>query len=156
MPTKAPGNYLGNFLIPLVLLGIIGIYFVETLSYGQQEDVGPAAVPYLWMAFSSGFCVFLMIMATLKKGKPDPVAGRIGFVAIALLWLSLYLIAIQAIGYFVSSFVFLSVSIYGLGYRRLPMIALISAGWLVFSYVVFYRLLYIPLPVGPILSPILG
>ena len=156
MPTKAQGSYLGNFLIPLVLLGIIGIYFFETLSYGQQEDVGPEAVPHLWMVFTAGFCVFLMVVAALKKGKPDPVAGRVGFVAIAFVWLALYLIAIQTIGYFVSSFVFLAVSIYGLGYRKLPMIALISVGWLAFSYVVFYRLLYIPLPVGPILRPILG
>ena len=156
MPTKVSGSYLGSFLVPLVLLGLMGIYFLETLSYPQQEDVGPAAVPYLWMAFCGGFCVFLAIMAALKKGISDPVAGRVGFVAVTFLWLSLYLVGIQTIGYFVSSFVFLAVSIYALGYRNLPIIAVISAGWLIFSYFVFFRLLYIPLPVGPILKPVLG
>ena len=143
-------------MIPLVMLVLIALYFVETLSYAPQEDVGPAGVPYMWMLFCSAFCLFLVVMALLRKGKPDPVAGRVGFVVIVLLWLSLYLIAIQTVGYFVSSFVFLAVSMYGLGYRRLPVMGLVAVGWLVFSYVIFSRLLYIPLPVGPLLKPLLG
>ena len=148
-------KFLGNLLIPVVLLGLIAAYFFETLEYPVQDDVGPAAVPYLWMVFSLGFCGFLVIRAAFRKGKPDPIPGRIGFVAAAVVWLALYLMAIQTIGYFVSTFVFMCVSIYALSYRNFWIIFAVAASWLAFSYFIFYRLLYIPLPVGPLLKPIL-
>lgn len=149
-------RFLGNLMIPVILLGLIAVYFVETLDYPVQEDVGPAAVPYLWMLFSLGFCGFLTIQAARGKGKPDPVPGKIWFVAAAVLWLALYLMAIQSVGYFVSTFAFICVSIYALGYRNPWIILGVALGWLVFSYFVFFRLLYIPLPVGPLLKPVLG
>ncbi|MBL6945028.1 MAG: tripartite tricarboxylate transporter TctB family protein [Rhodospirillales bacterium] len=149
-------SFVGNLLIPLVLLALIALYFFETFEYPVQEDVGPAAVPYLWMLFTTGFCAYLVVRALRRKGKPDPVPGRIGLVAISALWLALYLFAIQTVGYFVSTFVFLVVSIYALTYRKLWVIFGLAAGWLVFSYFIFFKLLYIPLPIGPLMKPFLG
>ncbi|MBC8158595.1 MAG: tripartite tricarboxylate transporter TctB family protein [Rhodospirillales bacterium] len=159
--SDAPGDtaqrrFVGNLLIPIVLLALIAVYFFETLEYPAQEDVGPAAVPYLWMVFTIGFCVFLAIRAFRGKGKPDPVPGRIGFVALSVVWLSLYLFAIQTVGYFVSTFVFLVVSTYALTYRKLWVIFALATSWMVFSYFIFFKLLYIPLPIGPLLEPYLG
>ncbi|MBT3360418.1 MAG: tripartite tricarboxylate transporter TctB family protein [Rhodospirillales bacterium] len=149
-------SFIGNLVIPLVLLALIAVYFFETLDYPVQEDVGPAAVPYLWMVFTTGFCAYLAVRALGRKGKPDPVPGRVGFVAISVAWLALYLFAIQTVGYFLSTFVFLVVSTYALTYRKWPVIFALAAGWMVFSYFVFFKLLYIPLPVGPLLKPYLG
>lgn len=152
----AQRSFVGNLLIPLVLLCLMAVYFFETFEYPTQEDVGPAAVPYLWMLFTSGFCLYLLVRALRRKGAPDPIPGRIGFVAGSVVWLALYLFGIQTVGYFVSTFVFLVVSIYVLTYRKLAVIFALATGWLVFSYFIFFKLLYIPLPIGPLLQPYLG
>lgn len=149
-------RYVGNVLVPLALLAVIAVYFFETLDYPTFEDVGPAAVPHLWMVFTGAFCVFLIAGALLRRGSPDPVAGRVGSVLLAAAWMAIYLVGIQTIGYFLSSFVFLVVAMLGLGYRNAVVIVAVSAGWLIFSYVVFLRVLYIPLPVDSLLRPILG
>ena len=146
---------IGNLLIPLILLVIAAIYFVESLGYPEQEDVGPAAVPHLWILFTSVFCVYLIVRSARGRGKPDPVPGRIGFVAAFAVALMAYLAAIETIGYFVSTFVFLIGSMYAMTYRNFVVMGCVAVGWLVFSYFVFVKLLYIPLPIGPLLSPIL-
>jgi len=146
-------HFVGNLLIPLLLLAIMAVFFFETLDYPTFEDVGPAAAPHLWMVFIAVFCLFLAAQATLRKGAADPAAGRIGSVLLALVWMAGYLAAIQAIGYFVSTSVFLVGAMLGLNYRNPLVIAAVTIGWLVFSYIVFYSMLYIPLPVGPLLAP---
>ena len=146
----------GNLLIPLTFLAVTVAFFIETLDYPAFEDVGPAAAPHLWMVFIAAFCLFLVGQAILGKGDDDPVSGRIGAVYVALAWMAAYLVAIQMVGYFISTMVFMVGAMLGLGYRNVPVIAAVTGGWLVFCYVVFYKLLYIPLPVGPLLEPFIG
>ena len=59
-----------------------------------------------------------------------------------------YYFAIQYIGYFLSSFLFLVVVMHVLAHEKKRTIYIIATGWVIFSYVVFYRLLYIQLPLG--------
>lgn len=151
----APERYVGSLLLPLVILMLAGVCFVQTLDFPGGDDVGPAAVPYLWMAFTGIFCVVLMVQAATRRGKPDPVPGKVAFVILFVAWLVVYLAAIDAIGYFVSSFVFLVGSMYVLTYRNHVVIFSVAAGWVVFAYFVFAQFLFIPLPVGPLLRPIL-
>lgn len=149
-------RFVGNLLIPLTLIAILAICFVETLEYPDVEDVGPAAAPYLWMVFTVGFCLFLAVQAVLRKGMADPIPGNIRGVLAAIAWMVAYLVAIQVAGYFISTGVFLVGAMLGLGYRNPWVIGAVTMGWLVFCYVVFYRLLFIPLPVGPLLEPLIG
>ncbi len=151
----APERYVGNLLLPLLILMLAGVCFVQTFDFPGGEDVGPAAVPYLWMAFTGIFCVVLMVQAATRRGKPDPVPGKVGFVILFVAWLVVYLAAIDTVGYFVSSFVFLVGSMYALTYRNHAVIFGVAAGWVAFSYFVFAQFLFIPLPVGPLLQPIL-
>lgn len=158
-PTTAPNHkdsYIGNLLLPLVLLAVSGVCFVQSLDFPTGDDVGPAAVPFLWIGFTSIFCVALIVQAILRKGKPDPIPGKVGFVILFVCWLSVYLAAIETIGYFVSSFIFLVGSMYVLTYRRHVVIFAVAFSWLIFSYFVFAKFLFIPLPIGPLLQPILG
>ncbi len=149
-------TYIGNLLLPLVILLMSGIFYVQTLDFPSGEDVGPAVVPYLWIGFTSIFCIVLIYQASMRKGKADPKPGKIRFVALFIGWIILYLIAIEPVGYFVSTFLFLVGSMYVLSYRNHRIIFSVAVGWLFFSYFVFANFLYIPLPIGPILSPFLG
>lgn len=156
-PCREPlRRFAGNLAIPLTIVAILAVGFVETLEYPDLEDVGPAAAPYLWMIFTVGFCLFLAVQALRRKGAADPVPGQVRAVWLTVAWMSAYLVAIQVAGYFISTAFFLVGAMLGLGYRNPRVIAAVTAGWLVFCYVVFYRLLYIPLPVGPLLEPLIG
>ncbi len=160
MDTTASENdkesYIGNLLLPLIILALAAVCFTQSLDFPSGEDVGPAVVPFLWIGFTVVFCVALIVQAILRKGKPDPVPGKIGFVLLFVCWLVVYLAAIETIGYFFISFIFLVVSMYVLTFRRHVIIFTVSIGWLVFSYIVFAKLLFIPLPIGLVLQPLLG
>jgi small-conductance mechanosensitive channel len=154
-PEKNAARFTGNLLLPLLILAVTAVLFVQTLDFLTQEDVGPAAVPRLWMAFLACFGVYLTVQAARRMGKPDPVPGRVRFVLLFVGWLVAYLMAVEEIGYFVSTFVFLVGSMYVLTYRNHVVIFSVSLGWLGFSYLVFYKLLFIPLPVGALLRPLI-
>jgi hypothetical protein len=154
-PEKDAAKFAGNLLLPLLIVTIAAVLFVQSLDFPAQEDVGPAAVPHLWMAFLACFGVYLIVQAARRRGKPDPVPGRVRFVLLFVGWLVAYLMAVEGIGYFVSTFVFLVGSMYVLTYRNHVVIFSVSLGWLGFSYLVFYKLLFIPLPVGDLLRPLI-
>jgi len=111
-------SYIGNLVLPIAILGLSAICFIQSLGFPTNEDVGPAAVPFLWIGFTVVFCTALIIQAVLRRGKPDPVSGKIGFVFLFVGWLIVYLSAIELIGYFLSTFIFLVGSMYVLlGYH---------------------------------------
>ena len=150
---SAEERYTGNLLLPVAILAMAAVCLVQTFDFpGGDGDVGPAGVPYLRIGFTALFCLMLIIEAIRHKMPPDPVPGRFGFVIAFVGWLAAYLIAIQTIGYYASTFGFLGVSMHVLGYRNYPVMLAVTLAWLVFAYMVFARLLYIPLPVGPLLG----
>ena len=154
MTTNSPADrrhsHIGNILLPAVILLLAVVSFYESLKFPKGEDVGPAVVPFLWIAFTVTFCVILIVQAFLKRGEPDPIPGKVGFVLLFVGWLAVYLASIGVIGYFVSTIVFLIGSMYVLTYRNHLIIFVVSFSWLVFSYVVFVKILFIDLPVGPV------
>lgn len=145
-------SYTGNLMLPLVVFAVTMVFFYLTFDFPEQDEVGPAVVPYLWMFFTSVFCLVLAVQAFKRKGKPDPVPGKILHVLFYAGWMVLYLIAVQTVGFYLSTFVFLTSSMYLMGYRKMHVIVGVAAVWLVFSYFIFARLLFIPLPLDPILS----
>ena len=82
-----------------------------------------------------------------QEDKAVTIPGtRMVFVFTALLLV--YLLVMSWLGYFISSFFFVFLGMYLLGYRRYVVSVPISLGWILLSYLVFYRLLYVPLPTG--------
>lgn len=150
-----PERYVGNLLLPIVIVTLATVFFFQTFDFPTGEDVGPAVVPYLWIVFTALFCGALVFQAATRRLKADPVPGKVGFVILFVAWLGVYVAAIETIGYFVSTLVFLIASMYVMTYRNHLVIFAVSLGWLVFAYFVFVQLLYIPLPIGPLLAPVL-
>ena len=83
-----------------------------------------------------------------RSKQPDPAPGRLGFLLLVALILIAYYFAMQTIGYFLSSFLFLVLLMHLLKFKKKLIIYAVAACWVVFSYTVFYRLLYIQLPLG--------
>ncbi|MBT8332877.1 MAG: hypothetical protein HKP41_00440 [Desulfobacterales bacterium] len=140
-------EYTGQSIIPTLMILFPLLLWAVTFSF-PTEEAGPALIPRLWIfwivllsAILLGFCVF-------GKTEKDPKRGRIGFLIIGIGLVISYYFAMDYLGYFISSFFFLAILMYMLSYRKPLTIILVCSGWVLFSYLIFYKLLYIQLPLG--------
>jgi putative tricarboxylic transport membrane protein len=91
----------------------------------------------------------LLLYKTFKKNQEVAETGpRVDIVLSFVGFLIAYLIAMQIVGYFLSTFAFIGVSLYYLGYRNPRNTVIIAGAWILFSYIIFYKTLYVPLPLG--------
>jgi len=150
-------DYAGRILFPVFFLEFISIFFVLSLAFKDQgQGVGPAVVPNLWMVGILGLSLFLLIRTLMGLEPKDPEWGRTDMVGIFIGLIILYLVLMQYIGYFISTFLFIVVSIRFLKYRKSKVILPLVGAWILFSYFAFYRLLYVPLPRGTFIEIIFG
>ncbi len=139
--------FFGDILVPCSMIAMSTLFLAITFSF-PSEEAGPSAVPRLWIFW---LCVLSGgILWQIFKGKVTEAkeSGRLGFLLFVTLILIAYYFAIQTIGYFLSTFVFLVLVMHVLSYKNKLIIVSVASGWILFSYVVFYKLLYIQLPLG--------
>jgi putative tricarboxylic transport membrane protein len=140
-------KYFGNILLLCSLIALAIIFFAITFSF-PMEEAGPAVVPYLWVFWTILLCSVILWQIFRGTAEPDPKPGRFVFLALVTGILIAYYFAIQYIGYFLSSFLFLVIVMHVLAHEKKRTIYIIAVGWVIFSYVVFYKALYIQLPLG--------
>ncbi len=151
-------EYAGRILFPLFFIEAAVVFLVLLLGFPAKKEagVGPGVVPLLWIIGIFSFSLLLLIKALLGFEEKDPKWGRIGVVFTYFGFTILYLILMQYIGYFIATIFFLVGGMYYLTYRNWKVIFSLTAGWLLFSYFAFYKLLYVPLPTGKLITWILG
>jgi hypothetical protein len=123
------------------------LLWAVTFSF-PGEEAGPALVPRLWIFWSVLLSGALLLFCFTGTSDKDPKSGRLGFLALGVGLTIVYYFCIGILGYFISSFIFLAVLMYMLSYRKPVVVILVCCGWVLFSYLVFYKLLYIQLPLG--------
>ncbi|MBM4323021.1 MAG: tripartite tricarboxylate transporter TctB family protein [Deltaproteobacteria bacterium] len=141
-------QHLGNILIPCCLIALSLVFLAITFRFSGEEEAGPAAIPRLWI-----FLILVLssiILGQILRGKDEvvPRIKRTGLLALVMVTLISYFLAISYIGYFLSTFLFIVLLLNMLSYRKKLLIYFIAGGWILFSYLVFYKLLYIQLPLG--------
>jgi len=139
--------YLGQVFIPATMI-CLSILFIITSSSFPPENAGPAVIPRLYSLLIIIFSALLLVNVYRKKLSADPKNGDIRGLLTAIMTLVGYIVLIPLIGYFISSFIFLITLMYVLSYRRHVVIWSVAIGWTLFSYIIFYNLLYIQLPLG--------
>ena len=144
---SAKRPYFGEILVPCGLIALALLFLAVTFRF-PTEEAGPSVVPRLWIFWTCVLCGGILWQVWRGKAKPDPRPGRLGFLLLISTLLIVYYFAMLTAGYFLSTFIFLALLMHILGYRRKAVIVAVAAGWVLFSYVVFYRLLYIQLPLG--------
>jgi hypothetical protein len=141
--------HLGNILVPSCLIALSLIFLTETLTFpSAEEGAGAAAVPRLWIYLILVLCGIILAQVFRGREKVVPRIGRPGLLALVLATLLAYFFAMPLIGYFLSTFILVILLLHMLSYRKKLRIYLIAGGWVIFSYLVFYKLLYIQLPLG--------
>lgn len=150
-------RYAGRIIIPVFFIELALLFGILTLGFPDRGDeVGPGVVPFLWITGILGLGIILLIRGFLGHEEEDPAWGRTGKVTVFIAMTILYLIIMQIIGYNLATIIYLISGMYYLAYRDWKVMISLTAGWILFSYFAFYRLLYVPLPRGLLIEWIFG
>ncbi|MCK5154503.1 MAG: tripartite tricarboxylate transporter TctB family protein [Spirochaetales bacterium] len=150
-------RYAGRIIIPVFFIELALLFGILALGFPDRGDeVGPGVVPILWIIGILGLGIILLLRGLLKHEEEDPTWGRTDKVAVFIVMTIIYLIIMQLIGYNLSTIIYLILGMYYLSYRDWKVMISLTAGWILFSYFAFYRLLYVPLPRGLLIEWIFG
>jgi len=142
-----------------LLGGCIGVTFSLAVCYGALGmpmgtlgDPGPGFLPF-WVGVALATISLVLIASALLDGarQARARAGQRGRVAGILAGLLLYALALEALGYLVTTFLLLSAFLAVLGHRRWAVVlafAVLATGG---SYALFSLWLRVPLPRGVLL-----
>jgi len=139
---------LGRVMVVGFFLILCTVFFLQTLTFPTTAAWGPAVVPRLWIIFLVPLSILLLVRTVLTRNQIPPNKTKANLVFTFMGFLVLYLLCMMMIGYFISTFIFIVGGIAYLGYTRWRTNIIVAAVWILFSYVVFYRVLFVPLPLG--------
>ena len=140
----------------LAFLGLVTLYAATGIKGGMEERLPPRTLPYVVGTIILVSGIILAVKSWRFRGEdpiikwPDrPSTIRI---LVTLVSLALYLALMGPLGLPVSTFLYISFSVWYLGKYRIwyPLLIGFLSG--VISYVVFIHLLGLSFPVGPFFS----
>jgi len=141
-------NLLSRILIISFFISISIIFFLISFVFPESDIVGPSVVPRLWIFFLIPLNIILLIKTYVNRKNIKQSSGNTNKVLKFVIFLVVYLVGIYFLGYYISTFAFILIGMYYLGYRKLSTMIIISLSWVIFSYLIFYKTLYVPLPLG--------
>jgi putative tricarboxylic transport membrane protein len=133
---------IGFFLIVSIVL------YLQTLTFPANSEVGPAVVPRLWILMIIPLSLLLLFRTFKRQEKVEANGPRMDIVLVFIGFLVVYLLVMNYIGYFISTFLFIVVGMLYLGYKNQKVTFIVATSWIVFSYVIFYKILFVSLPLG--------
>ena len=144
-------SWLNGDLVIASFLIFFGIYlYLLTFNFPAGKlatAVGPASIPRLWIYGLWLFSLWLMVNTIKHPGKKQKAeTSNVSIPLRLIILMILYIVIIQYLGYYVSTLLFLIIGAYLLNYRKHLLIIGIALSYIVFSYVVFYNILQVPLP----------
>ena len=137
----------GFFLIPSTTLSLAFLFFAISYEFPQTDGVGAAAVPRLWAVMIVPFALLLTLQTVRAE---DRLTGK---ERTDLVWkfgalLLAYILSIVYTGYFLGSFLFLLAAMFMLGMQKPKVAIAVTTAWLVFAYIAFAKIMFVPFPVG--------
>ena len=146
----------GHIFLFLFFTAISFLFYILCFSFPGNAQVGPDVIPKLWISIL--FPLSLIVLYQILKEKPENLiikSGRLDMIYLFIVFLIGYLFAIFYVGYYISTFVFLIIGMNILGNKNHKTQLIVSVVWNLFSYLIFYKLLYIPLPLGRLIEILL-
>lgn len=140
---------IGGFFLAI---GIIVIVLSESFPRPLFSGNEAAIIPRLWAYILIPSSIFLIYRTLVGHEDKPEKNGKLDKVALVVLTLMISVFLMDYLGYFICSGIFVLVCMYILGYRRFLQMIIISSSWVGFTYLVFYRLLYVSLPIGSVIK----
>lgn len=139
----------GTLVVAGASFALAALFFVRALGFPPPtpgQNVGPATIPVIWSVVLALFA--LMAVRADLVDHQEVEHGRVKLVLGIVLLMGAYVAMLPRVGFFPATLVLLVGGVYSIGYRRHAVVALVTAGVLAFCYVVFVRVLGLPLPAG--------
>lgn len=139
--------YLGHILVNAAMIVLSGALFFLSFDF-PADEAGAAVMPRLYAVLIVALAGVVLVQVLRGKEKATPPIRRKGLLALVVAIVIGYFLALPYLGYFLDTFILVVVLLHLLSYPRKGLIYGIAAGWVLFSYAVFYKLMYIQLPLG--------
>ncbi len=136
-------------LLAAGIFGFSGFFFYQTLLFDIPETsniTSPTLIPRIWIISLVILSILLYFRSVGTNSKKQNHSPKI--VLIIILYLFVYLISMQWVGYFFTTPIFILATMYLLKYRKPPIMGIVAFGFVLFSYLIFNKLLHIDLPMG--------
>jgi len=153
--------YRGQLMVLAGIFWVFLVFYFITYTFpvprGILVGMTPGStIPRLWFYSLLPVIVLTLIPIFRNKEEVDPKWGNMRLIAIVFTVLVISVGLFNFIGYYISSALFIVTVMWILGSRNKVELIAVPAGWIVFSYLVFARLLSVRLPVGSIIENIIG
>jgi len=132
--------------------GIITIsifFYYQTVLFQIPNTLNvtsPALIPRIWITILILISILLILKSKTKNINKTHYSPKMVLIIIG--FLILYLVAMQWIGYYFTTPIFIMSTMYLLKYRKFTYMTINAFGFVLFSYLVFNQLLHIDLPLG--------
>jgi tripartite-type tricarboxylate transporter receptor subunit TctC len=136
-------------LIAGSIISISIFFYYQTVLFQIPETgniTSPSLIPRIWIIILILLSIMLLIKSRNTVTKRTSYSPKTVMIIIALLLI--YLVAMQWVGYFITTPVFILVTMYLLRYRKFGFMIINAFGFVLFSYFIFNKLLHIDLPLG--------
>jgi len=130
-------------------LAILFLYLSQYFPVPRKNTfVGAATVPQVWLFFLSAISLIVLI-PNLRGSITEMVqSGRVKLVLTIIGLISFYTLFMALIGFYPSTFLMLIGGMLIMKYKNYWIIASTSFVVVLFMYLVFYKILMVPLPMG--------
>ena len=124
-------------------------FYYQTLLFQIPATVNitsPSLIPRIWIITLVLLSILLIIKSKNKTYERLNTSPKTVLIIIA--FLLVYLVAMQWLGYFFTTPLFILSTMYLLKYRKTAIMIINAVGFVLFSYFIFNKLLHIDLPLG--------
>lgn len=139
----------GVIVVAGLALAMAAMFFVRAWSFPSPtpgQNVGPGTIPLIWSVVLAVFAA-MEIRAELREPKGIE-HGRVRLVVMIIALMAVFTAVLSRVGFFIATTIMLLGGVYAIGYRRHFVVATVTLAVLAFCYVVFVRVLGLPLPAG--------
>jgi hypothetical protein len=157
-PFKKLRPYRGQLILLAAVFWMGLLFYIISYSFPvprglMASNTNASTIPRAWFYSLVAATALALLPIFTAKETPDPEwGGSLKNIGIILGFLIISVVMFKFIGYYLSSALFVVATLWVLGVRKKIQLITLPLGWLVFSYFIFARLLYVQLPVGIIFS----
>lgn len=145
---------LGSLAMAFIMMEVAGafLFLTQGIEVNEFMESSPRLMPQLWGIPLLLVAILQLIRVWRAPLVKAPKHGRLDKVFIVFAVVCAAIMSFKTLGFFVSTGAMLAVLMLVLGERRFVLIASMSAGWMLFTWLVFNKLLLLGLPVGTLFA----
>ncbi len=136
----------------VTLLFYLLTFNLRVSKLAAESGATPRTMPRLWAFLMLLSSVGAFVAMLKKDNKQDEPFNRWIFALLVGVGSIFSVIMFQYIGYYLSSAIFIFIVMIAMGERNKLQLILVPVIWCLFTYFVFYKMLFIKLPFGSLFS----